>query len=1011
MEQKKSKKRRMFVYLMGLILSVAAAMITLPIDVAATSKKSPKVTDITLERVPTGKLILYKGQRYRLGIRLSPSTAKKKAVSYSFSKKNIISVTASGTVKALKTGSASLTVKSTDNPKKKIKIKVKVINKKKYKKIKSIVPRKKVLSLQKGQSADIGVMIKPLKASNRNLTYQSKDKKVVTVSKHGRVKAVGEGCTQIIIRALDGSNQKATVKVTVNPNVMAGEEYIRLQIQQENIMVTDIRPTIKGTYETNGIIREISYRILDEASKEEEKTSGNAIIGSNMWEIEELEVSPGKNEIIVKAETYGGAVAEETIMLTYNRGEINDTPNISDISEGDGDMPYVNNRLNLYFQEETEHSRRNAILAEIGCVVIGNLQTIQLYQVQLPNSYVSLEELDAYAQELCNRYPEIIAAEPEWIVYEAEDTTYNDPWNASKWNVDIPAEENWWAEAVNAPEAWSYAEEMTPVRIGIVDNGFDTNHEDYQIRFSNKIRRQENSVETHGTHVAGIIAASANNGKGITGLAWMNHIYGYDCFPTGKQKWSTSTKIQDLYIEAIEDGCKVVTMSLGSSGNLKSHDSKYTKMQINSWGRSASTALGKLLEKGFDFVVVQSAGNGAKDGVGVDALYNGQFCSITKENCYASKSVTKEEIMNRLFIVGAAEKIGNAYQQTSFSNGGSNVNITAPGRDIYSTLPGNSYGKLSGTSMAAPIVAAAASMIWSVNKEFTGAEVQKLILSETNKIAKDHIKSTNTSGDVPMVNAGMAIQAARSRGGVVTGYFSNAVNGKRKKATYLIHRKTAKGEIVGNSKGYSSTKKGKFKIENLSAGTYVLEIRAKNFVTNFATIQVPIRGTVNVGTIALSKKMKAKTYRIVLTWGDTVEDLDAHLRGVNVSGEDVHVYYGKNKDTEAKLDVDDTNSYGPETITIGNIEKLKNVSYAVHNYTNNESDDKAEKAMELSKSGAIVKVYKGNSLLKTYEVPKNRKGTLWTVFKIASNGEILDMNIMGYQKNANKVLLDTVYMQ
>lgn len=134
-------------------------------------------------------------------------------------------------------------------------------------------------------------------------------------------------------------------------------------------------------------------------------------------------------------------------------------------------------------------------------------------------------------------------------------------------------------------------------------------------------------------------------------------------------------------------------------------------------GALASQYMASLLIRGYDFVVVQSAGNGAADHLGVDARYNGLFAAIDADNCSTANgkvTVTAQDIMDRVIIVGAAgeQDENGVYMQTSFSNGGDQVDIAAPGVNIYSTVAGG-YDTMQGTSMAAPMVAATAAMVWA----------------------------------------------------------------------------------------------------------------------------------------------------------------------------------------------------------------------------------------------------------------------------------------------------------
>ena len=140
-------------------------------------------------------------------------------------------------------------------------------------------------------------------------------------------------------------------------------------------------------------------------------------------------------------------------------------------------------------------------------------------------------------------------------------------------------------------------------------------------------------------------------------------------------------------------------------------------------------------------------------------------------------------------------------------------------------------------------------------------------------------------------------------------------------------------------------------------------------------------------TYAMSPVLKGlDSVRVVLNWGKTPDDLDSHL----IYGSD-HIYYEAKKGSQAWLDVDDTDSYGPETITIDKKQYGTSYIYAVHDYSNKRVDDRF-----LSASGARVFVYVGQSLVKTYYVPAG-VGDVWTVFRISGDGDIEDINsLSGY---------------
>ena len=89
----------------------------------------------------------------------------------------------------------------------------------------------------------------------------------------------------------------------------------------------------------------------------------------------------------------------------------------------------------------------------------------------------------------------------------------------------------------------------------------------------------------------------------------------------------------------------------------------------------------------------------------------------------------------------------------------------------------------------------------------------------------------------------------------------------------------------------------------------------------------------------------------------------------------------------ARLDRDDRDGYGPETITIKNIDDQESYSFYVHNYTHKNKIN----SNKLSNSKASVKVYGDNKLLKIFQVPTNMEGVYWQVFNI-DNGQINEIN-------------------
>lgn len=145
------------------------------------------------------------------------------------------------------------------------------------------------------------------------------------------------------------------------------------------------------------------------------------------------------------------------------------------------------------------------------------------------------------------------------------------------------------------------------------------------------------------------------------------------------------------------------------------------------------------------------------------------------------------------------------------------------------------------------------------------------------------------------------------------------------------------------------------------------------------------KGPVNNLTYALSPVMEQLDgMRIVLSWGEQPLDVDSHL-----SYPGNHICYYHKTGAMANLDVDDTDSFGPETITIDKKQQGQKYIYAVHDY----SDKDISGGSRLSNvSDARVYVYIGNSLIRSYNVPRNKAGNTWVVFMIDESGSFQDIN-------------------
>lgn len=203
--------------------------------------------------------------------------------------------------------------------------------------------------------------------------------------------------------------------------------------------------------------------------------------------------------------------------------------------------------------------------------------------------------------------------------------------------------------------------------------------------------------ESHGTHVAGIIAAERNNGLGANGVANNVKIMSVRAIPNGDE-YDKDVALAIRY--AVDNGASVINGSFG----------KYYSPHSD-WVREAIAYAGK-----HDVLFVNAAGNEGTD--------------IDTKACYPNDQVNNgPEVSDNFITVGALEPDYGPNMIAGFSNYGKiNVDVFAPGAKIYSTTPENEYDTKGGTSMAAPAVAGVAALIRSYYPKLKASEVKKVLM-------------------------------------------------------------------------------------------------------------------------------------------------------------------------------------------------------------------------------------------------------------------------------------------
>lgn len=392
---------------------------------------------------------------------------------------------------------------------------------------------------------------------------------------------------------------------------------------------------------------------------------------------------------------------------------------------------YVDNELLVTAAKGVSESEIIQIIRDIGAAVAGKNEYLNQYQIVLDRA-CSFDELERLRDELSD-FEEIAAADMNY--YLILDQNYypgDDKWK-NEWS-STPGGRNWGMEAIHAPELWDVlrAESTWPIKVGVLDNQFYTEHEDLKQNFKEVFLNNfhnPNDSDTeyrHGTHTSGTIAAVYDNGKGVTGVLPKAALYGASMEGlTGRDMKENIFGITIAeytagmsYLIAVKE-CRVVNLSYG--GGYGAEDAKEE-------GRQLSDTLRAFLQLGQEFVISKSSGNSRCDYETYDIF----------------SYITDQDVLDRIITVGAAKlgSDGNIYI-AEYSNYGEAVDLIAPGSDIYSTVSwdsspfsafswswdwfSSSYTNMSGTSMAAPHVAGTAAAIWTLNPDLTGAQIKKIV--------------------------------------------------------------------------------------------------------------------------------------------------------------------------------------------------------------------------------------------------------------------------------------------
>ncbi len=278
--------------------------------------------------------------------------------------------------------------------------------------------------------------------------------------------------------------------------------------------------------------------------------------------------------------------------------------------------------------------------------------------------------------------------------------------------------------------------EKQEVIVAVVDTGVDYNHEDLKnmmwvnteeipgngidddgngyvddIHGIDTLNRNAQGIPSgnpmddhyHGTHVAGTIAAEQNNKKGIAGIAEKVKMMAIRAVPSNGDE--TDIDVVESFLYAAKMGARIINCSFGKTHNEG----------------------GMIVSEAIDYV-------GQEYGVLVFAAAGNDSNIFSKHDIDKNLKYPASFENDALIVIAATQKSGSL---ASFSNvGKKNVDLAAPGQQVYSTMPNNKYGMLSGTSMASPTAAGVAAEVLSHFPHLTNLELKEILMKTVTNVSK-----------------------------------------------------------------------------------------------------------------------------------------------------------------------------------------------------------------------------------------------------------------------------------
>ena len=430
---------------------------------------------------------------------------------------------------------------------------------------------------------------------------------------------------------------------------------------------------------------------------------------------------------------------------------------------------------------------------------------------------------------------------------------------------------------VDLAEAWEQQDNANGIRVAVLDSGAQVDHEDLagNIVAQKDIVDESDSVTDvdttngHGTHVAGIIGAVGNNAIGIAGVAQDVGLMIANVFQeTADGSLGATTTDVIAGIEwAAENHAQIINMSLGMTDE--------------------DTLLEETIESYTNILFVAASGNGDEDGNGINQDSSGAVkiypASFDSANILSVAATDQNDAL------------------ASFSNyGTTSVDVAAPGVNIYSTLPGDDYGYLNGTSMAAPLVAGIAALMLAEDPSLSVADLKNILIDTSDSIS-DLNNSTVSGG---RVNANAALTSVNDQNKVKFAAADDSPAADTEILADQTPQTVFKFTATNDSGATQNLTEIKFKITK--TGDYITDFPTVDFQNGTTIVKTDNTAGTTFGeeytysvedTVSATDGSNVNTYSVLLTFprgnaggvqfdltGVTLENSNTAISGASITG-------------------------------------------------------------------------------------------------------------------------------